>query len=546
MKEFSYRTRSKNLGALESQEFDIAIIGGGITGAGSARDASMRGLKVALIEERDFAFGTSSRSSKLVHGGIRYLENYEFGLVFEALNERRRLFEMAPHLVHPLRFLLPVYEGDRVGMFTLGLGMWAYDALALFEVPELHKRLNKLATIQKVPTLQKEGLLGAYEYSDAYMDDDRLVLETLRSANEFGAVAANYVKAVGADFENERVKRLICEDTKTGKKIVIRAKHFLTTVGPWTDRVASDLYKRWKPILRPSKGIHLTLDRKRLALNDAVVMSTRADKRIVFGIPRHEMIIIGTTDTDFKDDPANVKTTAEDVRYLLGIVDQYFPEAKIQEADIIASYAGVRPLVADDSQSESATSREHVILEDPRNITFVAGGKYTTYRHMASQIIDACLRALPQNIRDSVKVQRTDVPLNPLVSQENYWRSMLYIDRWAKLSTLSSKVIRALASRHGMETEAMLERVENNQYLADKWSVEAVHAIEKTMCLHLLDFYVRRTPLMLARRDHGTGILDWMGKVFQMHLGWSDEVTREEIGIVHSFIHNEFAWRSKL
>lgn len=546
MKEFSFRTRTENLKKFEEQEFDIAIIGGGITGAGAARDASMRGLKVALVEANDFASGTSSRSSKLIHGGIRYLENLEFGLVFEALNERRRLFEMAPHLVHPLRFILPVYEGDRVGMFKLGLGMWAYDALAMFEVPKMHQRLSKFETAEKVPSILKKGLLGAYEYSDAYMDDDRLVMETLRSAHQFGTVAANYVKATSAEFEGERVSALLCEDLLTKKKIKIRAKHFLSTVGPWTDKVATDLFKKWKPILRPSKGIHLTLDRNRLPLKDAVVMSTRADKRIVFGIPRHEMIIIGTTDTDFTGDPGKVNVTAEDVKYLLGIVDQYFPEAKIQEADIIASYAGVRPLVADDSETESATSREHVILEDPRNITFVAGGKYTTYRHMAAQIVDAALRALPQSVRETTRTARTDVPLNPMVSSENYWRSFRYIERWARLSGFSIKSVTALVNRHGMETEEMLSEVENQAHFADKWSVEAIHAIEKTMCLSLLDFYVRRTPLMLARRDHGIGILDWMAKVFQMHLGWSDEKTKEEVGSVHSFIHSEFAWRSQL
>jgi glycerol-3-phosphate dehydrogenase len=354
------------------------------------------------------------------------------------------------------------------------------------------------------------------------------------------------VKATGAEFNGEKVCALMCEDLLTQKKIKIRAKHFLSTVGPWTDKVATDMFKKWKPILRPSKGVHLTLDRNRLPLHDAVVMSTRADKRIVFGIPRHEMIIIGTTDTDFNEDPANVKTTAEDVKYLLGIIDQYFPEAKIQESDILASYAGVRPLVADDSETESATSREHVILEDPRNITFVAGGKYTTYRHMAAEIVEAALRALPQSVRDTTRTARTDVPLNPMVSSENYWRSFRYVERWAGLSKFSPKVINALVTRHGMETEHMLASVEDQPQFADKWSVEAIHAIEKTMCLSLLDFYVRRTPLMLARRDHGVGILDWMAKVFQMHLGWSEEKTRAEVGSVHSFIHSEFAWRSQL
>jgi len=546
MKEFSYKTRAENLVTFMTDDFDLAIIGGGITGAGVARDAAMRGLKVALIEANDFASGTSSRSSKLIHGGIRYLENFEFGLVFEALNERTRLFEMAPHLVHPLRFVLPVYKGDRVGMSLLGLGMWAYDALALFDVPKLHRRLGKKATLKKVPSLQTQGLCGSYEYSDAYMDDDRLVIETLRSAHEHGAVIANYVRAIGALFNGTQVYAITCEDKISQNKFNIRAKHFISTVGPWTDQVGRQFLKSWKPILRPSKGIHLTLDRKRLPLEDAVVMSTRADKRIVFGIPRHEMLIIGTTDTDFQDDPSNVQATSEDVKYLLGVVDQYFPGAKITKDDVLASYAGVRPLVADDSETESATSREHVIFTDPHNITFVAGGKYTTYRHMAAETVDVAIQALPSSVRDRVGPVKTDVPLNPLVSRENYWRASRYVERWTKISRLNQGDVQALVARHGMETEEMLENISGFEHFGDKWSAEAVHAIDKTMCLSLLDFYVRRTPLMLSRKDHGVGMLEWISKVFEMHLDWPAEKTRAEISAVQDFIKREYAWRQSL
>lgn len=195
LKTFSHKDRQDNLKKMQAQKFDVCIIGGGITGAGAARDAASRGMSVCLIEQNDFASGTSSRSSKLIHGGIRYLENLEFGLVFEALYERHILFEIAPHLVHPLSFLLPVYKGDRVGMFKLGLGMWLYDLLALLHAPKFHEKLNAPSALQHVPSLQENNLQGAYLYSDAYMDDDRLVIETMRSADRFGAVAVNYVKA---------------------------------------------------------------------------------------------------------------------------------------------------------------------------------------------------------------------------------------------------------------------------------------------------------------------------------------------------------------
>ena len=297
MKSFSFEDRKRNLQSLAKTKYDIFIIGGGITGAGVARDAALRGMKVGLIEASDFASGTSSRSSKLIHGGIRYLENMEFKLVFEALSERQKLFQIAPHLVHPLRFMIPLYEQGRVGMFKMGLGMWAYDALSLFQAPEMHERLNPAQTVARMPSLQGQKLLGSYVYSDAYMDDDRLVFETLRSANEAGAECVNYVKAVGAEMSADgKLKKVICEDQLTKTKFTVEARHFVSTVGPWTDELGTSLFKTWKSILRPTKGIHLTFEKKRFPLSSALVMG--AEKRIVFGIPRHEMVIVGTTDTD--------------------------------------------------------------------------------------------------------------------------------------------------------------------------------------------------------------------------------------------------------
>jgi len=222
--EFSAVTRTQNLERMGQEIFDLVIIGGGIIGAGVARDATSRGMTVALIDGNDFAFGTSSRSSKLIHGGIRYLENLEFHLVFEALSERRLLFEIAPTLVHPLRFVLPIYEGGRVGMWKLGAGMWLYDALSLFEAPELHERLNRAETMERLPLLRDHGLKGSYAYHDGYMDDDLLVIETLRSAVAFGAVAANFVKAVGAFMDDGKVTAIEAQDVRSGAHLTIRGR----------------------------------------------------------------------------------------------------------------------------------------------------------------------------------------------------------------------------------------------------------------------------------------------------------------------------------
>ena len=540
--QFSVALRAENIAKLEQENFDLLIIGGGITGAGAARDAAARGMKVALIEARDFAVGTSSRSSKLVHGGIRYLENLEFKLVFEALSERTKLFEMAPHLVHHLRFMIPLYDDSRVGMFKMGLGMWLYDALSLFGAPELHERLDAKLTYERMPTLQAEGLRGSYIYSDGYMDDDRLVHETLRSASSLGAVIVNQVRATGVVMgEGGRIERTIVRDQVSGREFRIQAHHVISSVGPWTDELGRDLFRDWKKILRPTKGIHLTLPKDRLPLSSAVVMAAEKSQRIVFGIPRHEMIIIGTTDTDYSGHPEDVVATKEDVSYLLDITAQYFPGARLQPSDIIASYAGVRPLVQDGSQSEGKTSREHTIFNDPRGVTFVAGGKYTTYRLMAQQVVDHALRCF--SLEEQIQYQRVDTacPLNPWTSLEAYDMGLASVDRWARDSRRPLSEVQRLFERYGREAELILGESTSDMTF---WEIEAQQAIHNTMCMDLTDFYARRVPLHLATPDHGMFALEGVATLFQAELGWTDQETLSQKAKLKEFILRELAWKS--
>ncbi len=536
--------RARNLELFSTQEFDLVIVGGGIAGAGAARDAASRGLKVALVEAADFASGTSSRSSKLIHGGIRYLENLEFHLVFEALSERQLLFEMAPHLVHPLRFLLPIYKSGRVPAWKMGLGMWVYDALSLFEAPELNQFLNVAEIQQEFPQLQAADLSGAFAYYDAYMDDDRLVFETLRAAASLGATLANYVAAKDVVLEGGQVRALVVEDAHTKRTIQLKAKHFLSTVGPWTDRLGQKLCRPWKQTLRPTKGVHLTFSQKRFALKDAVVMG--AESRIVFAIPRHEMVIVGTTDTDFPQDPSQVRTEREDVEYLLGVLDKYFPGLNIKQQDIIGCYAGVRPLVDDGAQTESKTSREHAIWRDPQGITFVAGGKYTTYRRMAEQSIDAV--AAHMSLEERVRYGRsnTQVALNPLVTESLFERAQREHTRWADRWGLAPEITRQLALRHGLEAESLIvEALPLRERIVDAetwmWCAEALHAIEQTMCTSLTDFILRRTPLMLSRPDHGKKFVHAVAEVMGQRLSWNQGQVQQEINALQNQLNWELA-----
>lgn len=542
MKTFSFIDRLKNISRLQSHEFDLLIVGGGITGAGAARDAAMRGLRVGLIEARDFASGTSSRSSKLIHGGIRYLENMEFKLVFEALNERNKLFEMCPHLVHPLRFMIPLYEDSRVGIFKMGLGMWLYDALALFQAPEMHEHLTASESMDRMPILRSTGLRGSYVYSDGYMDDDRLVHETLRSADARGAAIANFVEATGAVFgSGGKISEVVCRDGLSGKEFRVRARHVISTVGPWTDELAARWFGEWNKILRPTKGVHLTFRRDRLPLASAVVMAAEKSSRIVFAIPRHEMIVIGTTDTDFSGSPQDVRTERADVEYLLSIANQYFPGARLRETDILASYAGVRPLVHDGSATEGKTSREHTIFTDTRGVTFVAGGKYTTYRLMAEQVVDEALEQFP--FEERLKFPRADTsrPLNPETDPEVYRRAQFQVDEMARDFQRSAAEVRLLCERYGAEAEKILARY-NSEW--SYWQLEAAQAIETTMCLNMTDFYLRRVPLYLANPGHGLGFAEGVGRVFQQLLRWDQATLDEQIRALKATIALETSWRA--
>lgn len=540
LKTFSFSDRKNSINKMQSEDFDLLIVGGGINGAGAARDAASRGMKVCLIEARDFASGTSSKSSKLIHGGIRYLENLEFHLVFEALRERALLFDMAPHLVHPLRFMIPLYTGGRVGMFKMGLGMWLYDALALFDTPELHEKLNVKETNGRQPLLQSKDLLGSFVYSDAYMDDDRLTIETLRSAHNFNAVIGSYLKAESVRLSNNEnaPHEVTVHDEVSNKKFQIRCKHLLSTVGPWTDEFGAKITNDWKEVLRPTKGVHLTFERKRLPLSSAVVMA--AESRIVFGIPRHEMVIIGTTDTDAHEHPNKVTASAEDIKYLLDVTKKYFPDAGITKNDIIASYAGLRPLVRDGANSEGKTSREHSIWSPAKGITFVAGGKYTTYRLISQQAIEHCLKDFSLEERYRFRDSQTLTPLNPLVTKEILSERQDLESLIASKTKLSQQEVHWLVDRHGGEANSI---VNNYGKSLSYWQLEAAHAVQKTMCFNIVDFYSRRSPLFLSQFDHGLAQLNSILEIFAEHLGWDKDQKAFQEQSLMKYKNQELSWQ---
>src|SRR3989338_7922463 len=358
--EFSHKTRAEALEKFRQEQFDLLVIGGGITGAGTARDAASRGLKVALVESKDFAWGTSSRSSKLIHGGLRYLQNMELGLVFEALSERTHLLKSVPLMVRPLPFFLPVYRGDSPGRMILSMGLWLYDLLALGRSPGIHKRISRDEFLRQVPFLKSEGLEGGFRYFDASMWDDVLAVETLRDAARKGAAIANYTEAIAPIWEGEQIVGFQVRDMTAagGETIQVKASRVVVCAGPWTDQVGAKLSTHWRRWLNPSKGVHLIFDLKRVPLPGALVMNHPEDGRISFVIPRPDfgtgVVIVGTTDGPTPREPEKATIEAADVEYLMDLLRRYFPSLRLTTDDIVSAYVGVRPLMG--AQSSTAGS----------------------------------------------------------------------------------------------------------------------------------------------------------------------------------------------
>ncbi|HEX8431292.1 MAG TPA: glycerol-3-phosphate dehydrogenase/oxidase, partial [Longimicrobium sp.] len=398
MTPFSAEARAEHWNALAGETWDVLVIGGGVTGAGIARDAAGRDLRVALVDAGDIAHGTSSRSSRLVHGGLRYLETYDFRLVFEASAERRRLLALAPHLVHPLPFLFPVFRKGPVGRRKLQAGMWLYDTLSLFRNISRHRMLSRRQVAAEEPMLRMDNVVGAALYYDASVDDARLALANARGAHEAGAAVVPHAEVVGFIRDEDVIRGARVRDTLTGATTEVAARVVINATGPWSDELRRLADPEAAPRLRPTKGVHIMVERERLGNHNAITFRSPVDGRVMFVLPWGDFSYVGTTDTDYHGAPADVAADADDVRYLLDSANSLFPRARLTDADVVSTWAGLRPLLAPPEAgselSASATSREHEIWQDRSGLLNIAGGKLTTYRVMAAEAADVAARIL--------------------------------------------------------------------------------------------------------------------------------------------------------
>ncbi len=521
-------------------EIDVAIVGGGITGAGIARDAARRGLRVALFEMDDLAYGTSSRSSKLIHGGLRYLETYEFSLVFESVSERRVLLDLAPHLVNPLAFLFPIYEGTKRSMLKIGAGMWLYEGLSLFRSPKKHQRLNPEQVAEIEPILKQEGLEGAPLYYDCSTDDARLTLESALDAQDHSAVVVTHAPVRGfLKDERGRISGVQVRNARDGSEREVRAHVVINATGPWTDGTIEMSGVGRRKVLRPTKGIHIVVEAHKLPVKHAVVCFHPQDDRALFALPWGDRTYVGTTDTDYDGTPGKEYATSDDVDYLIEAANAYFPDFPIERGDVIATWAGLRALIAPEPSSEeiaeSKVSREHEIIVGEDGLITIAGGKLTTYRKMAEEVVNTAVQMLRLDDRLPRKLtaaQTDEAPLPGAVGWPEDDDHQKVADKVREVARrgLGEETCLYLVTAYGTRAIWIAERCAANPTLCEpiiegrpEIMAQVDFGVDEELAATVSDIMIRRTQIFFRDIDQGLGAAEKVASRMAALIGWDDE-----------------------
>lgn len=518
---------------LKKDELDILVIGGGITGSGIALDATNRGMKTGLIEMQDFAAGTSSRSTKLVHGGLRYLKQFEVGLVAEVGKERDIVYENGPHVTTPERMMLPFYKGGTFGPLSTNVGLRVYDFLAGVKKSERRKMLSTKETLEKEPLLQSNDLQGSGYYVEYKTDDARLTIEVLKKAIELGTNALNYVQAMEFIYDDEgRVRGVISKDNITGETFNIFAKQVINATGPWVDEIRDKDGSKTGKTLQLTKGSHLIFNQNVFPLQQAIYFDT-PDKRMIFAIPRGDKTYVGTTDTKYNLNIAEPEVTKDDKDYLLNAINQMFPSLFLTESHIDSSYVGVRPLISEPGKAPGEISRKDEIFVSDSGLISMAGGKLTGYRKMAEQAVDKVVnklrkesgilyessttKYLPISGGDTGGAKGFELFKNQLLNQSSFFK-------------ISEEKMNVLVDRYGSNVKKVLEiyqeNLEKTNDLEPIVLAELIYAIEDELAYTPADFFIRRTSALYFNIEwvniHKDSVINYMSQVFE----W-EEVTKE-------------------
>lgn len=497
---FSIRNRERQVLKLQTQKFDLVIIGGGVTGAGIALDAASRGLHVCLIEKNDFASGTSNKSTKLIHGGLRYLKQFEIGLVRESGSERAIVHKLAPHLVVPEKMLLPLVEGGTYGKIMTSIGLRVYDFLADVNDEDRRRMLSKVETIDKEPLLDKQLVLGGGLYSEYRTDDARLTIEILKKAAAFGAVIINYCEMESFNYDkNSKIESLNCMDYNTHIPFKIKANNYVSAAGPWVDLLRKKDQSINNKYLHLTKGVHLVIPHEKLPIKQSLYFDVN-DKRMIFAIPRGRVTYVGTTDTNYSGSLERVVATKQDANYLINAINKTFPTVNLTLNDIESNWAGLRPLIHEAGKAPSELSRKDELFISDSGLISIAGGKLTGYRKMAHRAIDAVLNTMDDATKSKLKTSTTNIiPLvTPSLKTTKAVKAyQLNIQKQlASLGVFDSYESWYLCTTYGKQSNTIIEKLkdfDNTDVLERLIRAELWFCIHYEMTNSLTDFFVRRT-----------------------------------------------------
>ncbi|QNM85009.1 glycerol-3-phosphate dehydrogenase/oxidase [Polaribacter pectinis] len=536
MLKFSFSNREKITKDLQSTEFDVLIIGGGITGAGIALDAASRGMKVALIEKNDFASGTSSKSTKLIHGGLRYLKQFDFWLVKEVGTERAIVHKLAPHLVIPEKMILPLIDGGTYGEWLTSIGLKVYDILASVEGEDRRKMLDKKEALDKEPLLPKKILNGAGYYAEYRTDDARLTLEVLKTALDYDAKIINYTTATEFIYEDERVVGAKVKDTFSDTPFNIKAKYVVNATGPWVDTLRQTNHSKTGKRLHLTKGVHLVVAHEKLPVKQSVYFDV-PDGRMMFAIPRGRVTYFGTTDTNYQQDKDNVETSLVDATYLISAVNNMFPEINISLEDIQSSWAGLRPLIHEEGKSASELSRKDEIFVSDTELISIAGGKLTGYRKMAERIVDLVAKKYERRFDKEFEDIKTKELVLSGGTFENFEEVKSYIDaihnRIAEVD-FDENDAKYLVYNYGKQTDTILQKyddlsLEMSEEGEKKKMIKAevLFCIDNEMTCTPTDFFMRRTGRLFFDKPSVELHKDYVLQLFKNTFSWDEKTTKK-------------------
>ncbi|MEO9660783.1 MAG: glycerol-3-phosphate dehydrogenase/oxidase [Maribacter dokdonensis] len=529
---FTNLERQKTIGNLESEEFDLVVIGGGITGGGIALDAASRGLKVVLLEKGDFASGTSSKSTKLIHGGLRYLKQFDFWLVKEVGSERAIVHKLAPHLVLPEKMLLPLIENGSYGKWLTSIGLKVYDILAQVSGDDKRKMLEKKEAMKLEPLLPKKILNGAGYYAEYRTDDARLTIENIKTSLLFGAQALNYAKVNDFLYDNEKVAGVKVTDETTGKEFTIKSKYVISAAGPWVDELRSLNNSKKGKQLHLTKGVHLVFPYEKLPVKQSVYFDI-PDGRMMFAIPRGKVTYVGTTDTNYNDNKDRVRTDIADAIYLISAVNNMFPDINLELDDIVSSWAGLRPLIHEEGKSASELSRKDEIFVSDTGLISIAGGKLTGYRKMAERVVDRIAKKMEEEYDTELKECYTEkIFLCGNVDFKKFKHVKKYISEVydnIKNEGFSKHDAWFLVTNYGKQTEKILELyatiVEADPYVRLA-KAEVAFGIDYEMVQTPMDFFIRRTGRLYFDIESIRTLMEPILKEFQNKFGVSNDIVQ--------------------